>query len=534
MAQRKPRRRSGAKIATKKEQAELLKRARELSDDPSPLVPSTPNGTHRTADRLERRLEKISKAKDNPRRLKGFIKRGPDMARAYANLLLVAESDQAGRMASTMTPVGSLKYAVRGMVPRQASVAVQHFRYPQVRVLGYRDIAQKTNSIVWATPDGVALTGRKDAPPRPWFDTVLEHANVELEPAEDDDGLLQCPHLRPGANARDRSPLALELELGAGPTRFRVCAPCVESRLKDLNKTLIGVVAGLMIGLKPRQIHARLVGTPRICVHDGECAWSRNVPALPDTTLTAYREGRRSEKALLDKLLPLWEDEIRDTEERLLVAGDECFADDEAAFLDAVAEEGDRREALERFLELGPRLLIAKEPTFNHVLEACWEVAPKVLKSIHPYKEELEGLLKKHARSPPAAVVDEVLEARRSHAVLKGYPRYDQLPPAARAADRLARAYRTGQENAMAAAAEKELDRPDAHKGVLWAGLRIAGQEETHRWRFDKISIEAGEFLEEPLKRLLDATAEDYNEQLSQIHTLAAGQGALPEPIGTI
>ncbi len=534
MAQRKPRRRSGAKIATKKEQAELLKRARELADDPKPLVPSTPNGTHRAVDRLERRLTRISQSKDNPGRLKRFIKRGPDLARAYANLLLVAESDQAGRMASTITPVGTLKYAVRGMVPQHASVAVQHFRYPQVRIMGYRDIAQKTNTVIWAIPHGVALTARKDPPPRSWFDIVIEQANVELEPAEDDPGVLQCPHLRPGANYQDRSPLALELEIGAGPTRFQTCASCVETRLKDRQKSLLGNVAGLVIGLKPRQIHARLVGTPRVCVHEGECAWSRNVPSLPDSTLNTYREGRRSEKELMDRLLPLWEDEIRGTEERLLVAGDHCYGEDETGFLAAVGETGDRKEALERFLELGPRVLIAKEPTFNHVLEACWEVAPKVLKSLHPYEDELEGLLAKHARSPPAAVVDEVLEARRAHAVLKGFPRYSALPPAARAADRLARAYRTGQESAMAAAAEKELDRPDAHKGVLWAGLRIAGQQEAQRWRFDKISIEAGEFLEQSLRELLEAPASDYSEQLSQIHTLAAGQGALPKPVGTI
>lgn len=534
MAQRKPRRRSGAKIATKKEQAELLKRARELAEDPSPLVPAAIGPQKRVANRLQRRLEKISHSKDSERRLKGFLKRGPELTRAYANLLMVAASDQAERMASTNTPVGSLKYAVRGMAPRQASVAVQHFRYPEVRVLAYRDITRKTHSLVWATPKGVALTGRKDPPPDGWSETMREHVAVELRASQDEPHVFHCTHLDADSTGRDRSPLALEVELPAGPTRFRVCDECIHTRLKERGKGLLPTVAGLVIGLKSRQIDARVRGTPRVCEHDGDCSWTRNVPTVPEQTLIGYREGRRSEADVLDKLLPLWEDRVREADERLLVAGEECYGDDEARFLDAIGETGERREVLERFLALAPRVVIAKDATMNHVLEASWEVAPRVLKELHPYKGELEQLLKKHAKSPPAAVVDEVLEARRARAVLKGYPRYNELPAAARSADRVARAYRTDGEAGMIAAVEKELDSHGPHKGVLWAALRLAGQQETQRWRFDKISIEAGEFLEGTLKELTETDAGAYHEKLAQLHTLAGGQGSIPEPVGKV
>ncbi len=534
MAQRKPRRRSGAKIATKKEQAELLKRARELAEDPSPLVPEASGPHQRTANRLQRRLEKISRAKDNERRLKGFLKRGPELTRAYANLLMVAASDQAERMASTNTPVGSLKYAVRGMAPRQASVAVQHFRYPEVRVLAYRDITRKTHALVWATPKGVALTGRKDPPPDGWSQTMLEHVEADLQRSDKEPDVFHCPHLEPGPESRDRSPLALEIEIPAGPTRFRVCEECAHSRLKERGKGLLPTVAGLVLGLKHKQIEVRIRGTPRVCVHEGECAWIRNVPPVPEQTLIAYREGRRSEAEVIDKLLPLWEDRVREADDRLLVAGGDCYGDDETAFLEAIGETGERRDVLKRFLALAPRVVIAKDATMNHVLEACWEVAPRVLKELHPYKGELEQLLKKHAKSPPAAIVDEILEARRALAVLKGYPRYSQLPPAARSADRIARAHRTGGEAGMIAAVEKELDGHNPHKGVLWAALRLAGQHETHRWRFDKISIEAGEFLEGTLKELTETGADSYHEKLAQLHTLAGGEGSLPKPVGQV
>jgi hypothetical protein len=534
MAQRRPRRKSGAKIATKKEQAELLERARALAEDPTPLLPETTPTTNRIAKRLERRLQKISRNRDNERRLKGYLKRGPDLTRAYANLLLVAVSEKAGRMASTQTPVGTLKYAVRGMAPRDASVGVQHYRYPQVRVLAYRDIARKTNFIVWATPHGVTITGRKEPPPDTWHQTILENTSLPLKKHPQEASTFQCPHIANETQGSDRAPLHLETEIAAGPTRFQVCRHCIQDHLQGRDKALLPSVIALVIGLKPRHIDIHIHGTPKTCTHDGDCAWARHVPKVPESTLHAYREGRRSEMEVLERILPAWEDKVRQAGDRLFVTGDTCHGDDKQAFLDATGETGDRRAALERFLELGPHVVIAKDATMNHVLEALWDAAPQVLKELHPYPDELESLLKKHARSPPAAVIDEVLEARRAQDVLKGYPRYDTLPPAARNADRLARAHRTTGPPGMAATVEKELTTQDHHKGILWAALRITHQEEAHRWRFTKTDTEAGEFLEDPLKALLEANADEYHEKLAALHTLAGGQGELPNPVGKV
>lgn len=527
MAQR-PRKRTAAKIATKREQGEVVALAKRLAADPSPLVPANEGRRPRRIDKLERRLHRIARNAEKPRRLRWALRFGPPLTKAFANLLLVGHAGKAERMASMPTPVGSLKYAVRGNISRRHLVAVQHFRHPEVRILGYRDVAQHTGGVIWATEEGTAYTDAGRPPPQEWFDLVLPKLPITFARIED---TVRCPHFVGVTDPHDpRSPAGLSLRLAAGPTTFLVCRACIDDQLHE--KGLLARLGTYVIGLRAtKDIHAEVTGTPRQCVHDGTCSWVKHPPRLRPQVQERYLQGGLAESALLEKLEPAWEDAVRAADERLLVAGDYCHGTDVEDLLDALGSQGTQRDALRRFIGAGPHVLIANERSINKVLEACWDAAPRVLAEIHPDPDALERLLERHRRSQPAIVLDDVLGAREAAEAMRGYPRYTDLPEPASIAERLARAHRVGGGPRLTEEVDRELKR-ETHKGLIWAALRHAGSTQGREWQFPRNDQEAGEFLEGPLRELLEAEPAQYHDALAQVHTLAGGAGTIPQPKG--
>ena len=454
---------------------------------------------------------------------------GEPLTKAYANLLLVGHVGKAERMASMPTPVGDLKYAVRGNVPKRHLVAVQHFRHPEVRILGYRELAKDTGGVVWATPDGTAYSPPGAAPPDAWFELVLPRIPIALERHGDD---LRCPHFDGVADVTDpRAPAGIALTLAPGPTRFLICTQCATTMPKG--QSLLAIIGRYLIGLRAeRDVAVRPTGTPTHCVHDGDCAWVRHPPRVKDRILDAYRAGTRPEADLLTDFRPAWEAAVREAGETLLVAGDECHGADREGFLDALQVDAGMREGVAAFLEAGPDVVIAPDKSAAKVLDACWDAAPRVLARLHPDPDDLDRLLAKHRKSPPTRILEEVLEARGAAVALAGFPRYDDLPAPAAVADRLARAHRIAGASGLTDAVDRELKRA-THKGLLWAALRRTGATSGREWQFDRNDQEAGEFLEGPLGTLLDAPADRYHAALGEVHTLAGGVGDPPRPSGT-
>lgn len=525
----KPRRRTAAKIVTKREQTELMAHASRLTDDPTPLVPVTGGRRPRAIDKLERRLHKVAKRRDNPRMLRWALRRGPVLARAYANLVLVGHGGKAERMASMGTPVGELKYAVRGQVPRRPIVAVQHFRYPEVRILGYRELAKETNGVIWATETGTAYTGHHDPPPDDWFALVFPKLPMSFTREGDD---LRCPHFVGIEKTHEpRAPAGLAITLATGPTRFLLCRECIDDHFAG-DKGLLARLATYLIGLRPdKDIHLETTGTPTSCVHEEACSWVRHLPEPDKRILERYRTGGLNEARLLEEIRPTWTEAVEQADERLLVAGDHCYGDDLERYLDALDLKGDLREAVAAFVEAGPRVVIAEERSVNKVLEACWSAAPKVLPRLHPDPDKLDAMLARHTRSPPMAILQEIIDARQAAVALKGYPYYEGLQGGAATAERLATAHRIGGTAQMIETADRELKR-STHKGIVWAALRIAGATQTREWQFDRTDQDAGEFLEAPMQALLDADADGHHDALAQVHTLSGGTGDLSPPSG--
>ncbi|MBW3583111.1 MAG: hypothetical protein KY455_08440 [Euryarchaeota archaeon] len=529
----KPRRRSAAKIATKREQTGLVETAERLGEDPSPLVPRV-QGRVRTGPvkRLERRLRKISAGRASERRLRRYLRWGPRLARAYAHLLLVGHRGGAKRMGSLKTPVGELKYAVRANLSARITVAVQHQHHPEVRILGYRELAQKTGGIVWADEAGVILTGRNDPPPDEWYDLVLDSIDFPLERTPDG---LRTPDLVDitDLTAPD-APYALQVVLATGPTRISLSAAKLRDLVPSGGRSLLGRLAVYLIGLDPkRDVTVTPLGTPTDCHHPGDtCLWATARPAVRKRPLERYQSGELNERDLLDRIRPDWEEAVRLAGGRLYCAGGNCYGADPDRLLDALGLSGDTRAATRMFLEEGPPVVLAEEFSHNKVLEAAWAAAPRVLVRLHPRPEELDVLIERHKRSPPATILEEVLAEKTAAERLAGYPRYERLPTGAAVADRLFRAHTTGDAPAVLDTVDKELKRA-THKGLLWAALTHYDATQGRAWQFDKNDQEAGGFLIAPLQALFEAGPDSYHTALKKIHTLSGGTGELPEPVGT-
>lgn len=521
-----PRRKSGAKIVTKREQTELFEHLDRLAEDPSPLMPETGGNTFRAVAKLERRLRQLAAVSEKPGRLKLGIRFGSAFSKAFANLLLVRNSRKAGRMGSFRSPVGDLKYAVRGNVSPRHIVAIQHYRYPEVRILGYRELAQETKGVVWSTEHGVTLTARGQDAPDAWFDLLAERLPTNLER---DGTTLRCEHMVGVVNLHaPTAPYGMHVAITAGNVHANICEACIHNHFSGRTHGLLGHAGRLLIGVDiERDITVEPTGTPHSCTHEGDCAWSRHPPTISAKALERYRSGADNEGALLAHVLPRWEDAVREADEPVLVAGGICHGDDRQAFLAALSVTPEMAEAVSRFLDASPRALIVGEPSVNKVLDACWDAAPRVLASLHPNPEDLDALLERHRRSPHSAVLEEVLEARQAKTALAGFPTYGNLSGGAAAADHLARGYKVGGAPRLLAVADRELKR-STHKGVVYAALRVVEGTQGREWHFQRTDVEAGEFLEDAVRALLASKPDSYHDALASVHTLSGGVGDLP------
>jgi hypothetical protein len=116
-----------------------------------------------------------------------------------------------------------------------------------------------------------------------------------------------------------------------------------------------------------------------------------------------------------------------------------------------------------------------------------------------------------------------------SRAGLAALPRYQSLPPAAAAADAIARAFRgEGQEAAVRLALERAAS--GRQKGICLAALAALGGLKGHEWRFNQAERDVAAGAGPAMERLLRGEPQSYHDALREA-SLRTGEttGFAPE-----
>jgi hypothetical protein len=193
------------------------------------------------------------------------------------------------------------------------------------------------------------------------------------------------------------------------------------------------------------------------------------------------------------------------------------FKDDMNGFIDALHPSEAESFALSFILKRVDHPVVVSNATPNSVLELFWdEYAKDLIGSIVDDAEVVEELCS--LRETPSAIVETAILVKKRRKVLEQLPRYEHLPSLADFADHLCRVYKTQGKNRVLTELKSVPNEPKA-KALSYGFLLALGEASDKRWKFSRVEIESGEFLEPLIKKLLEATAAGYHQALQEVLT---------------
>lgn len=472
----------------------ILERARDLADDPTPALPQCEGGCVLFSPMASARkgILKAHAARDDEKALERLASKGNELARAYAATLLVGKGEKIPFVAELRMGGISAPYVLRGKAKPFYTAGLQNHEDRQLRLLSYTPWIKKRGLHVWSTDAGIVCTGKRPTPPRAFLDAEAEELGLHAEGDR-----FVCPH---GGSGPDRD--AIVLGFRGSPATLERCRACLDETPFLLAVARHVAAPGLTRIFDLRPSPAPLQG-------DAPPVDAR----VPEEALAAYRRGQVSDTALLDAAREARAAALRALPRRLLVAGDRVFPDEDALLAALGASPAETR-ALRAGLAGREKPLVVDKASPARVMVELW--GERGLEMLAAAGDEATAKRLHKERVTVEDVSDLVRRAEREgarDAALAHLPRYDRLPPAAAAADHLARAYRAeGQEGAVRAALERSSS--GKAKGVALAFLEVLGAAKGQEWRFAQADREVAAGLAPEIETLLRGEPARYHDAL--------------------
>lgn len=493
----KPKRRKATiHSAGKVTEQELLENARALYEDPmlaAPICEKDRCVWFSPVKAARKAILKVHAARDDERALSRYANGGNELARAYAATLLLAKTDKIPIVADLRLPGESVPYVMRGKAKPFQLAGLQHHDDRALRLLAVAPWARKRGLHFYSAQRGVVCTGAKPAPPA---DFVAEEA--DLVGLQQEGASFTCGH------GGDRIVLRW---LGSDAV-FERCESCAGdgSLLADVRRHVAvpRVEKQFSFEAKLRPLQGSGVDAPI---------------ELPPAARSAYLGGKLGDKLVLDAARKARVGALK-AGAPSFVAGETHYSDADA-FLRALAPSPDVEPALRAALAAHTGSVVIDRPTLARAVAELWpEHGRRMLEAV----SDATTAQKLHKEKPQA---DEAVELIRraaregsGRAALSALPAYAKLPPAASAADAIARAFRgKGRDAAIRVAQERASD--SKTKGVTLAMLTALQARSGHEWRFTPSDQDVAAALAAHAEALLRGPAESYHDAL-----VAASRGS--------
>lgn len=472
----------------------IREQARALAEDPAPALPLCEGGCvlFSPMNGARKGILAAHAARDDDAKLEKLARGGNDVARAYAATLLLARAEKIPYVAELRLGALSAPYVIRGKAKPFPLAGLQNWSDRQLRLLAYSPWVKKRGLHVWSTTEGVVCTGKRAAPPDAFLDAEAEDLGLRAKGAR-----RVCEH--GGSDAGDAVALAFR---GSDATleRCRACldeTPLLHAAARHLAAPRVMHVFQVRATLAP------LVGPAPDVAFD-----------VPETALDAYRSGRLSDVELLDAARAARADALRALPQRILVAGDRAFATPQE-FVDALAPSPAESRALHAGLAGREKPTVLDKPTAARAIADLWN--ERGLAMLEAAAGDAATAQRLHKEKVTPEEVSELMRRAEREGVrltaLSALPRYDRLPPAAQAADAIARTYRTdGQDAAVRAAMERASS--GKAKGVALAFLDALGAAKGQDWRFAQADREVAAGLGPDVEALLRGEPARYHSSL--------------------
>ena len=492
-----------ARAPPKSQERALVQRAKALRDDFSPLLPKCASDCNPSVFRkIERALSVVQKFSDDQKRLEKLASRGDLIARGYAGMLMIANAGKVPYTAAAPTPFGEAIYAVRGKVPKEVLIGVQHYDDKRLLLLAYMSMAMKKGLYFYATKDALYCTGRTPNPPEDYIKEALGRIPYKLRR---DGKSLMCHHLRDG-----ESRPYLSIRWKSAGIEIMVCESC----LSDGANTFALLTEG--IGAKNPMADFDIELSIDLEIEsDGN-----NCPKIEKKgmkkLMERYVHGRLSDKGFMESALKSMG---YSGDGRYLIIGRKCYGEDEKAFIDAL-KPGKYRKVVEEFVKSRDGPIIIENPSVNKVLDYAWDRwGKRALHEIFKSRERAEIVWEDRKKSgrTPLEIIDEGLLMMEAEKKLERLPHYGNLPKTADFCDTVARAYKiSGKDEALKVIGSWK--NADEHiKAISYAFLSAMELEKGKEWQYNRIERELGASLKDRAKALLESEGDDYHNALLEL-----------------
>ncbi len=488
--------RVNARITSKVREKDLLAKAEALKEDYELVLPTCSlkcRGCPFIRTRVH--LERVSRSKDDPRRLEKLACKGDKLARAYAATVGLAHDKKAPYLASAKYPKGTVMFALRGKTSREKLIAVQNYDSPRWRVLSVLDHVKKRRLHFYSYGDNFICTGRAPSPPIEY----IRIAAGSVGATKEDDSGFQCAHDPRATNHLEYA------WVGAGKT-VHLCDACATRSKNVLSKLAEGMAV-------PEVLDSIEISIKRPLKTTSSASGCEDLLDLPvdKGLLEDYSSGKIGDRELIDKHLEDVKAELTKQSRRVFVRGDQCFGEDVDTFVETITTDPLEVKALKGLLaDVKHPVVVDSGDTVNKLMATYWlEHGRNALKAVVSDKltEKYFDGSDEAVRSPMKTIRRAAKKAERE-AVDSRIPRYDGLGTYGKFIDDAARAYKTSgaSEASVVLEAESSADhrmRAIAHAFDLSLGIT------TRAWRLTKEEKELGKHLKQYASKLIQSEGPD-------------------------
>lgn len=464
---------------------EILASARALRDDPAHVIPQCDGSCvlFSPVKAARRQMPLVYAARDDESKLQRLAGRGNDLARAFAATLLLAKADTIPFVADLKLGGEVVPYVMRGKAKPFFLAGLQHHEDRKLRLLAVAPWSRKRGMHFFSAERGIVCTGKRAAPPADFVREELALLGLDEQ----------------GGCGHDGDAVMLRWE-PANVTLSR-CAACAgtENTFLRLSEHMAG----------PRlydQFHvdARLGGL------GGEVT-----PALRE----AYVRGQLTDAKLLEGARLARAASLR-AAGKAYATGETLHADVNS-FLAALSPTPEEARALRAGLAAHEGGLVLDRASVARAFAALWPTQGRRMLEAVSDAATADALHRE--KVAPDEAVEIVRRAAREgagRAALSTLPRYRSLPPAAAAADAVARTFRTQGREAAVRAAQDRANAPKAKAASLGMLVALDAQRGTG-WRFSQGDHDAAAAMAPHVETLLRGDAKGYHEALAAVSLLS-------------
>ena len=485
----------GAKATPKTLEKDLLERSRMLARDPRLLMPQCTRECRRCDIRKAiSKMEKVSQARSDPKKLERAMNWGDQLVRAYAATISLHEAGKVPYLAAAKTPMGEVSFAVRGKVEKDKLIGVQHFDHPELRLLALWDIARKRGLHIYSTDKCTVCSPDGPRPPEAYVDEAISLLPYDLDDAGD------CPHVKDGRGIRVHWK-------GAG-TVIRVCPACSG----ELNT--VHALAGRIAAEDPTDDFEVEAISDLRC--ESECAGCRvkEAYALSMDLVAKYLKAELNDASLVDAHAKARVAAIKERQDEAYMIGGTCYGKDRERFMAAIRGSEIEKRALFALFGQKRMCVLSRTDQAANLISDLWPEHRDALLAAVASPDIVRRVIAERSELSPAQMLAEAARMESYRSIESALPSFVKLGPVGAYADRVARTAKTEGKEAALRNIEKSKGADQRLRSVAFGLISALGEGQAKGWQFTREEMDYGAYLEPFARRLLDSQGEEYAEAL--------------------